>query len=55
MLKEDWEAATRHMQRASAIDPEVVVSEFADSVVVRSGGPLVALGRLGSDAVLSLF
>jgi hypothetical protein len=34
MRKEDWEEATRHIQRASAIDPEIVSSAFADSVVV---------------------
>lgn len=34
MQKEDWEAATRSMQRASAIDPAVVASGFAEAVVV---------------------
>lgn len=32
--KEDWEAATRYMQRATAIDPEIVASGFAEAVVV---------------------
>lgn len=31
----DWEAATRFMQRASALDPHIVASEFAEAVVVR--------------------
>ena len=34
MQKEDWEAATRCMQRASAIDASVVASGFAEAVVV---------------------
>lgn len=32
--KQDWEAATRLMQRATAIDPDVVGSGFAEAVVV---------------------
>lgn len=32
--KEDWESATRHMQRALNIDPSIVASEFAQAVVV---------------------
>ncbi len=35
MKKQDWESATRYMQRATAIDPEVVASGFAEAVVVR--------------------
>ena len=33
--KQDWEAATRLMQRATAIDPDIVASGFAEAVVVR--------------------
>ncbi|TNY17793.1 COG4 transport protein-domain-containing protein [Rhodotorula diobovata] len=33
MQKHDWEAATRCMQRATAIDPAIVSSTFADAVV----------------------
>lgn len=40
MQKQDWEAATRYMQRASAIDPEVVSSGFAEAVVVSSRSSL---------------
>lgn len=36
MQKEDWEAATRFMQRATAIDPSVTMSGFAEAVVVSS-------------------
>ncbi|KAM0754435.1 COG4-domain-containing protein [Meredithblackwellia eburnea MCA 4105] len=38
--RQDWEAATRLMQRASAIDPEVVASGFAEAVVPTSSLPL---------------
>ena len=34
MQKQDWEAATRAIQRARAIDPEIVSSGFAEAVVV---------------------
>lgn len=34
MQKHDWEAATRSVQRAAAIDPAIVSSGFADAVVV---------------------
>ncbi|SCV74096.1 BQ2448_6528 [Microbotryum intermedium] len=37
--KHDWEAATRFMQRASAIDPKVVASGFAEAVVPTSDLP----------------
>lgn len=37
--KGDWEAATRAMQRARAIDPEIVKSGFAEAVVVRLLSP----------------
>jgi hypothetical protein len=40
--KQDWEAATRCVQRARAIDAEVVESGFAEAVVVRF---LLARGR----------
>ncbi|GAA5921563.1 hypothetical protein JCM3775_003107 [Rhodotorula graminis] len=33
MQKHDWEAATRSMQRATAIDPVIASSSFADAVV----------------------
>ncbi|GJN87255.1 hypothetical protein Rhopal_000203-T1 [Rhodotorula paludigena] len=33
MQKHDWEAATRSVQRAAAIDPAIVSSGFADAVV----------------------
>lgn len=32
--RRDWEAATRAMQRARAIDPDIVKSGFAEAVVV---------------------
>jgi len=32
--KQDWEAATRAMQRARAIDPEIISSGFAEAIVV---------------------
>jgi len=32
--KHDWESATRHIQRATAIDPKILNSEFAAAVVV---------------------
>jgi hypothetical protein len=31
----DWETATRHVQRAMAIDPKIVNSRFAEAIVVR--------------------
>lgn len=34
MQKQDWEAATRFMQRARGIDAEIVASKFAEAVVV---------------------
>ncbi|KDE05958.1 hypothetical protein MVLG_03644 [Microbotryum lychnidis-dioicae p1A1 Lamole] len=37
--KHDWEAATRFMQRASAIDPKIVASGFAEAVVPTSDLP----------------
>ncbi|SCZ99139.1 BZ3500_MvSof-1268-A1-R1_Chr3-1g05834 [Microbotryum saponariae] len=37
--KNDWEAATRFMQRASAIDPKIVASGFAEAVVPTSDLP----------------
>ena len=36
MQKQDWEAATRLMQRATAIDPAIIASGFAEAVVVRA-------------------
>jgi len=39
MQKHDWEAATRSMQRATAIDPAIASSSFADAVVVRPKSP----------------
>lgn len=36
MEKQDWESATRHMQRARAIDAAVLNSSFAEAVVVSS-------------------
>lgn len=33
--KQDWETATRYLQRTSTIDPKVVESGFAEAVVVR--------------------
>ncbi|GAA6000376.1 hypothetical protein JCM10207_007985 [Rhodosporidiobolus poonsookiae] len=39
MQRQDWEAATRCMQRASAIDPAVVLSGFAEAVVPTSDLP----------------
>ena len=41
--KADWEAATRALQRASAIDEAVVASRFAEAVVVRGSQTLVRL------------
>ncbi|KAK4703766.1 conserved oligomeric Golgi complex subunit 4, partial [Phenoliferia sp. Uapishka_3] len=38
--KQDWEAATRLMQRATAIDPDIVASGFAEAVVPTSTLPL---------------
>lgn len=35
MQKQDWESATRSMQRAMAIDADVISSGFAEAVVVR--------------------
>lgn len=32
--KADWEAATRHIQRANGINPEMIRSQFAEAVVV---------------------
>lgn len=32
--KQDWEAATRHMQRALAVDQSIVQSSFSEAVVV---------------------
>ncbi|GAA6059731.1 hypothetical protein JCM10212_000259 [Sporobolomyces blumeae] len=37
--KHDWEAATRAMQRARAIDPEIVSSAFAEAIVPTSDLP----------------
>ncbi|GAA6019251.1 hypothetical protein JCM11491_001290 [Sporobolomyces phaffii] len=37
--KHDWEAATRAMQRARAIDPDIVSSGFAEAVVPTSDLP----------------
>ncbi|GAA5869453.1 hypothetical protein JCM16303_000476 [Sporobolomyces ruberrimus] len=37
--KQDWEAATRAMQRARAIDPEIVSSGFAEAIVPTSDLP----------------
>lgn len=34
MQKQDWESATRSMQRAMAIDADVISSGFAEAVVV---------------------
>ncbi|GAA5821216.1 hypothetical protein JCM11251_004517 [Rhodosporidiobolus azoricus] len=39
MQKQDWEAATRCVQRARAIDPEIVSSGFAEAVVPTSDLP----------------
>ncbi|BGP01261.1 Conserved oligomeric Golgi complex subunit 4 [Rhodotorula toruloides] len=39
MQKQDWEAATRSMQRARAIDPSIVSSGFAEAVVPTSDLP----------------
>ncbi|GAA5976610.1 hypothetical protein JCM10908_005566 [Rhodotorula pacifica] len=39
MQKQDWEAATRSMQRAMAIDAEVISSGFAEAVVPTSDLP----------------
>ncbi|GAA5884900.1 hypothetical protein JCM3774_004482 [Rhodotorula dairenensis] len=39
MQKQDWEAATRSMQRAMAIDPDVISSGFAEAVVPTSDLP----------------
>lgn len=39
MQKQDWEAATRFIQRASAIEPAVVASRFAEAVVVSLPAP----------------
>ncbi|BGP30594.1 Golgi transport complex subunit 4 [Rhodotorula toruloides] len=39
MQKQDWEAATRCMQRARAIDPSIVSSGFAEAVVPTSHLP----------------
>ncbi|BGO90102.1 hypothetical protein NBRC10512_004040 [Rhodotorula toruloides] len=39
MQKQDWEAATRCMQRARAIDPNIVSSGFAEAVVPTSDLP----------------
>ncbi|KAL8286854.1 hypothetical protein RQP46_003860 [Phenoliferia psychrophenolica] len=38
--KQDWEAATRLMQRATAIDPDIIASGFAEAVVPTSTLPL---------------
>ncbi|ORY88716.1 COG4 transport protein-domain-containing protein [Leucosporidium creatinivorum] len=39
MQKQDWEAATRFMQRARGIDAEIVASKFAEAVVPTSDLP----------------
>lgn len=40
--KADWEAATRALQRATAIDEGVVASRFAEAVVVSGQSPPAA-------------
>ncbi|KAI5479668.1 hypothetical protein MNV49_003178 [Pseudohyphozyma bogoriensis] len=39
IAKQDWETATRFMQRATALDPEIVASRFAEAVVPTSDLP----------------
>ncbi|GAA5965855.1 hypothetical protein JCM21900_005467, partial [Sporobolomyces salmonicolor] len=46
MQKQDWEAATRAMQRARSIDPEVVSSGFAEAVVPTSDLPTTPTATL---------
>ncbi|BGP23290.1 intra-Golgi transport-related protein [Rhodotorula toruloides] len=46
MQKQDWEAATRCMQRARAIDPSIVSSGFAEAVVPTSDLPLTPSATL---------
>lgn len=54
MQKQDWEAATRFMQRASSIDPEVVASGFAEAVVVCRFPPPAPLRTTADRASHSL-
>ncbi|KAK4050105.1 Golgi transport complex subunit 4 [Microbotryomycetes sp. JL201] len=49
MQRQDWEAATRSMQRASAIDPEILKSGFAEAVV-----PTVTLPLAPSQTLANL-
>ncbi|GAA5891294.1 hypothetical protein JCM6882_004648 [Rhodosporidiobolus microsporus] len=52
MQKQDWEAATRCVQRARAIDPEIVSSGFAEAVVPTSdlpSTPTATLAQLRSS------
>ncbi|KAM0788201.1 hypothetical protein ACM66B_001360 [Microbotryomycetes sp. NB124-2] len=49
MQRQDWEAATRAMQRASAVDPEIVKSGFAEAVV-----PTVTLPLAPSQTLANL-
>lgn len=55
MQKQDWEAATRFMQRARAIDPEIVASRFAEAVVVRSLSRRSLFGARSSSSSASFF
>ncbi|KAK4058322.1 Golgi transport complex subunit 4 [Microbotryomycetes sp. JL221] len=48
MQRQDWEAATRAMQRASAIDPDIVKSGFAEAVVPTVTLPLVPAQTLAT-------
>ncbi|GAA5938237.1 Golgi transport complex subunit COG4 [Sporobolomyces koalae] len=55
--KQDWEAATRAMQRAKAIDPEIVASGFAEAVVPSSDLPSIPTQTLAQfhDTLLETF